>query len=154
MNTLRRLAALVALATLAAVGTAARAEAPEADRPEACLDRFHSALESGNRDAALAELAPEVVIFESGGAELSRDEYASHHLAADMEFLAATETRILDRRSGGDERWAWVLTRTETSGELGGRSVASVGAETALLERRDGKWKIVHLHWSSRKRGP
>src|SRR5690606_29848204 len=46
------------------------------------VDAFHAALRAGDRDAALAVLAEDALIFEAGGAERSRAEYASHHLEA------------------------------------------------------------------------
>jgi hypothetical protein len=49
----------------------------------AAVGAYHRALASGDTAAALALLAPDAVVLESGGAE-SRDEYRSHHLAADM----------------------------------------------------------------------
>jgi len=128
-----------------AVSPAAVAEA------ESALDGFHAALAAGDRDATLAKLDPAVVIFEAGGAELSRDEYASHHLAGDMEFLAATTTERIDRRTGASGDLVWVLTRTKTTGTWEGKDVASRGTETALLARGPDGWKIVHLHWSSRR---
>lgn len=120
--------------------------------PEAAVDAFFAALKAGDRQAALARLAPEVVIFEQGGAEMSREEYAGHHLDADMKYLAAIETRVLDRRAGGDAEHAWVLTRSETSGTVEGKAVSSRGVETMVLERRSDGWKVVHIHWSSGKK--
>lgn len=114
------------------------------------LDNFHAALAAGDRDAALAHLAPDVVIFEAGGAELSRDEYAHHHLAGDMEYLAATKTERLSRRSEARGDVVWILTLTRTTGSFQGKEVASNGAETAVLAPSADGWRIVHLHWSSR----
>lgn len=124
---------------------------PDATGPEACVDRFYAALEAGDREGALAELAAEVVIFEQGGAELSREEYASHHLDADMSYMRATENKIVDRRIGGAADTAWVLTRFETTGTFEGEPVATRGTETMVLERHEKSWRIVHIHWSSRR---
>jgi len=147
----RARAAALALALGVAAAGAARAQAePAVAEAEAALDAFHAALAAGDRDGALARLDPAVVIFEAGGAELSRDEYASHHLAGDMEFLAATTTERVDRRSGASGELVWVLTRSNTTGTFRGEDVSSRGTETALLARSANGWRIVHLHWSSR----
>lgn len=130
---------------------AAAAQAPPAvAEAEAALDAFHAALAASDRDRALARLALDVVIFEAGGAELSRDEYAQHHLAGDMEYLKATATERVDRRSGASGDLVWVLTRSRTSGTFRDKPVATQGVETALLARSASGWQIVHLHWSSR----
>lgn len=130
-------------------GTTSRAAA----EPLATAERFSSALSSGDREGVLDCLAVDAVIFEHGGAELSREEYADHHLAGDLEYLRAIEVRVVERRVlGGGDRVV-VLTRTESSGEFRGKPVSSRGTETLVLERRDQRWAIVHVHWSSGKRG-
>ena len=120
--------------------------------PGEAVAAFHAALSSGERGAALALLDPEVLIFESGGAELSRDEYASHHLSSDMKFSTATAHTIVDQRSGGVDDVAWVLTRSETSGTFRDKTINARGVETMLLRRTAHGWRIVHIHWSSRAR--
>jgi ketosteroid isomerase-like protein len=146
---IRALRATLALGALV-VGAAVAESAPATAEAEVAIDAFHAALAAGDRDGALARLDPAVVIFEAGGAELSRDEYASHHLAGDMEFLAATTTERVDRRSGASGELVWVLTRSNTTGTFRGEDVSSRGTETALLARSANGWRIVHLHWSSR----
>ncbi len=116
----------------------------------AVVDAFHAALAAGDRAGALSRLAAEVQIFEAGGAERSRDEYASHHLAGDMEYVAATRTELLSRTVEVAGDTAWVLTLSKTTGTFKGKAVSSRGAETMLLRRGAEGWKIVHVHWSSR----
>jgi hypothetical protein len=78
-----------ATASILAVGVAlvcagAEVNAQGKDEASAVVRSFHDALSSGNREGALAVLDPDVVIFEQGGAETSRDEYAAEHLGADI----------------------------------------------------------------------
>lgn len=115
----------------------------------ATVGRFGRALRSADRVAVLDCLAPDVVIYEHGGAELSRDEYASHHLDGDLAYLAEIDVRVVDRKVLGGTDRAIVLTRTESSGHYKGKPVASRGTETLVLERRGERWLIVHVHWSS-----
>lgn len=140
------------LAGESATPTREAAVAPAADAL-ATVTRFAAALKSGDRAGVLACLAPDVVIFEHGGAEMSREEYAQHHLDGDLEYLRAIEVRVVDRRVLNAAERVVVLTRSESSGEFRGKPVASLGTETLVLERRDGNWVIVHVHWSSGKRG-
>lgn len=139
---------LVLLAALALALPIAPAQ--EANGPAAAVDAFHAALEAGDRDAALAWLDPDVVIYESGGAEMSREEYASHHLGGDMQFSAAMEREVTGRREQTLDDVAWVLSATRTTGTFRDREIDSVGVETMVLRRIDGAWRIVHVHWSSR----
>lgn len=120
------------------------------DDPVAVVDAFHDALNSGDGDAAIAQMAPDVVIFEAGGAEMSRDEYAGGHLGGDMRFAAVVQREVADRQHAIAGDVAWVLTRTRTTGTMGEREIDSRGVETMVLRRTDEGWKIVHIHWSSR----
>lgn len=123
---------------------------PQSATPAEVVDAFHAALDAGDREAALAQLAEEVVIFESGGAEMSREEYAGHHLGGDIVFSAAVDREIVDRRHEVVGQIAHVLSRTRTTGTFRDREIDATGVETMILQRREATWKIVHIHWSSR----
>ncbi|UUZ52432.1 hypothetical protein LP419_23420 [Massilia sp. H-1] len=45
------------------------------------MTAFHAAIHAGDKERALALMSPDIMIYESGYVERSRDEYASHHLA-------------------------------------------------------------------------
>ncbi len=136
----------------AVVGSVVFAGAALAQTPEGVVHAFHAALEQGDSTAALVLLDPCVVVFESGGAEMSREEFAAHHLGADMQFAAATEREITDMNSETHGDMAIVITRSTVSGTFRDREINSRGTETMVLRRSDGEWRIVHIHWSSRRR--
>ena len=115
------------------------------------VHRFHGALEQGDSATALALLAEDVEVLESGGVE-TRAEYRSHHLGADIEFARAvrSERGPVRVRAVGDVAWA---TSTSTAqGEFRGRPVDSAGAELMVLVRTPDGWRIAAIHWSSRRR--
>ena len=114
---------------------------------------YHHALAHGDSTGALALLAADAVILESGGVE-TRDEYRSHHLPGDIAFAMAipgqrTPFRITVR---GDVAWSW--STSVTQGEFRGRQINSAGAELMVLARTPTGWKISAIHWSSRARRP
>jgi len=115
------------------------------------VERFHRALAAGDSTAALALLAPDVVIQESGDQE-SRAEYRSHHLAADIEFARAVRSQQgpIRVRVRGDA--AWASSTSTTQGEFRGRAINSAGAELMVLTRAAGGWRIAAIHWSSHTR--
>lgn len=119
--------------------------------PTETVAAFHAALANGKLEQASAFLSPEIQIYESGFVERSRAEYAGHHLPADIEFAKATSTKLLKQKERIDGSLAVVLQETETTGKYKGNSVHLFGTETAMLEKQDEKWVIVHIHWSSRK---
>ena len=140
------------LPLLALLTTTSVMSAEGHNTPADTVSAFHEALASGEKEKALELLDPDVMIFESGGAELSRDEYASHHLNADMEFSAATSRTIVDQQVGEIAGAAWTLTRSETRGMFREKEVDLLGVETVVLQHSDRGWRIVHIHWSSRSK--
>lgn len=129
---------------------AAGSLAPEAADAATVVDAFHAALKSGDTAGALAFLAPDVMIFEQGGAERSRDEYASHHLGSDAAFAAASEAAVARRSGWADGDVAWIASEGRTTGQFNGRAVDRLTTETMVLKRHAEGWRIHHIHWSSR----
>lgn len=154
-----RLLSLVAAASLVAAPISAQDHghhapagvvAPAAADAATAVDAFHAALKAGDTSGALAMMDPEVVIFEEGYAERSREEYAAHHLASDAAFAAETQS-VRTRRSGwamGDA--AWIVTEGRTTGAFNGRVTDRITTETMVLGRSAEGWRIRHIHWSSR----
>lgn len=112
---------------------------------------FHEALARGDSVAALALLAPGATILESGGAE-SVAEYRGHHLPADIEFARAVPATRSAPTIATNGDVAWVTSTSATQGTFRDRPVNATGAELMVLERSAGGWRIVAIHWSSRRR--
>jgi ketosteroid isomerase-like protein len=130
-------------------GQAEHAEYVDTITPVGTVTAFHAALASGKTQAALALLTEDAMIFESGGVESSRTEYASHHLEADAAFSAAVPRTLVSRSHGEDGDAAWVMSVETVTGTYRSRAVNSRSVETMLLRRVERKWRIVHIHWSS-----
>lgn len=128
---------------------AERAAPADSATPVGTVTAFHAALTGGNTAAALALLAEDVMIFESGGVESSRAEYASQHLAADAAFSAAVPRALVSRAHGEAGDTAWVMSVETVTGTYRNRAINSRSVETMLLRRVDGQWRIAHIHWSS-----
>jgi ketosteroid isomerase-like protein len=119
----------------------------------ASVTRYQTALATGDSIAALALLAADAVVLESGGVE-TREQYRSHHLPADISFARGVPAirgnlRVVVR---GDV--AWVSSTSTSRGEFRGRQINSSGAELMVLSREPDGWKIRAIHWSSRNRNP
>ena len=115
------------------------------------VDRFHAALKRGDIANAASLLAVDALIFESGGVERSKAEYASQHLAADAAFASAT-VHSRTRRSGSVVgEFAWIATEGKTTGTYKDNAINSTSTETMVLRRANGAWQIIHIHWSSAK---
>ena len=123
------------------------------DTAEATVTAFHKALEQGDRDAALVLLSDNVRIFEQGWVEQSRAEYASHHLDSDIGYAKAVKSEVSNVEVSIDGALAVVMSQSTSKGTYDGKPVDSVGLETMVLRKTGDAWKIVHIHWSSRKAG-
>jgi ketosteroid isomerase-like protein len=115
----------------------------------AIVDAFHAALKRGDTAAALALLADDALIFEGGGVERSKAEYAAHHLAADAAFSQAVPSTVTRRAGDSDGTFAWIASEGRITGTYKGQAIDRVTAETMVLRRTAQGWAITHIHWSS-----
>ena len=115
------------------------------------VNDFHAALAKGDSSTALRLLASDAVILESGAVE-RRSEYRSHHLPADIEFAKAVTAKRGPLQVTVKGTAAWTAGTSETKGEFKGRAIDSTGAESMILTKEAGGWRIRSIHWSSRKR--
>jgi ketosteroid isomerase-like protein len=137
------------------VSTAAVINVPAAAKDAvATVDRFTNALSGGDLNKAGAELDPNVLILESGGAERSAAEYLGGHAKGDAAFLKSAHQQLLRRSAHVSGDFAWVASESELHTQKDGKPVTVLSTETMLLQRRAAVWKIVHIHWSSRKKDP
>jgi ketosteroid isomerase-like protein len=120
----------------------------------AAVERFSAALAAGRLDAAGAELDPEVLILESGGAEHSAAEYLGGHAKGDAAFLKSAHNQLVRRTARVSGDLAWVASESELHLSKEGKPVTVLSTETMLVQRTDAGWKIVHIHWSSRTKAP
>jgi ketosteroid isomerase-like protein len=145
------LALLAAAAAPAGAGAQTATAAGDSVRVAGAVDGYHRALAAGDSAAALALLAEDAVILESGGVE-SRAEYRGHHLPGDIAFARAvrSERGPVHVRIVGDV--AWASSTSVSQGEFRGRAINSAGAELMVLRRTAEGWRIAAIHWSSRTR--
>lgn len=145
-----RTTAAVAFAAWFLAGCATvRPPAPAFDAP-AMAEAFHRALATGDEAAVGKLLATEVLIYESGGQESSREEYMSHHMKGDMAFLAKSQLQVIERKQGASGDLAWVGTRSRITGVHRDKPVDINSTESLVFERKPEGWRIVHVQWSSR----
>ena len=150
-----RIWAITAAAMLAFPADAQTARAPtpglpaEARAAGAAVEAFHAALGRGDTQAAAALLADDALVYESGGVERGKAEYAAHHLAADAAFARAVKRSVTRRAGSADGRTAWIASEATVKGTYKTRAIDSISAETMVLRRDPAGWRIVHVHWSS-----
>ena len=124
---------------------------PAATEAIAVVERFSTAIAAGRIDQAATDLAPDLIVLESGGIEQTRDEYMSSHAAADAEFLKDAMVTLKHRRAQASGDLAWVASESRIQLPKGTETTLIDSTETMVLRRATDGWKIVHIHWSSRR---
>lgn len=134
------------LATLA-VAQAARGQSDSA-AVVGVVAAYHTAMQAGDSVQMLALLAEDVRILEGAGIE-DKQKFRSGHLRADINYAKAVKSERAVTGVVVSGTSAWVVSSSSTTGEYNGRAVNSRGAETMVLSRDSGGWKIRLIHWSS-----
>ena len=114
--------------------------------PLEVLDQFSTLMRKGDIRTAADLLADDATIYEGGEAE-SKVEYLAGHADADAKFLAGTTQSNRRRQARVLNGMASINTVDRLSKD--GKSYDT--AETAVLMETPQGWKILSLHWSSRK---
>ncbi|TGY88203.1 DUF2231 domain-containing protein [Marinicauda algicola] len=122
---------------------------PMPGTPEATALDFHAALASQDEAQVRRLLADDVLILESGGAERSLAQYASHHMMSDMAFLSSVSSETLSQTAEIFGDTAWVATETALRGRFNDREIAVKSQESLVMRREDDRWIIEHVHWSN-----
>lgn len=126
----------------------------EAGAAAKVVDAFHAALKAGQPDKAAALMAEDALVYEAGGAERSKADYARGHLAADAKFEGSAATTPEQRSGAASGGLAWIATEGRVSAPSGDKTVTRLTTETMVLRRTPAGWRIVHVHWSSRPAPP
>ena len=120
------------------------------------LTREAQAVEKGDL-VALEKLwanTEDVTVFESGHANYGWNDYRNNHLAPELKEFKNTKYSFSDLKVKVDGKTAWATFKYTLSAEIEARKIESGGLATAILEKREGKWRIVHWHSSAPRRTP
>lgn len=161
MNSLKaRPTVTVALALLMAgvltSGFTATAQTGDESAVREALTQNAAAFERGDM-AALNRLWANdeaVTVFESGHANYGWADYRDNHLKPEMAEMKNTKYSLSDIKARIAGNTAWATFKYTISADLKDRRVEASGLGTAVLEKRDGRWQIVHWHTSSSRRAP
>lgn len=162
MNRLFTPAAALAL-FIAAQAPAAAAHDPASSAPAArptaeadvlaVLQGYRASLSALDAPAAARFFWPDSQVFEQGGVEGDFARYLERHLGPELLVFSAFEmidpsVRIV---VAGDTAYATETYRFRIAFKDAARApVERQGVATSMLERRNGEWRIVSYHSSSR----
>ena len=99
-----------------------------------------------------------LTIFESGHANYGWADYRDNHLVPEMGEMKNTKYEFNDIKIHLAGKTAWATLKYTISADLTEngkpRHIDGGGLGTAILENRDGQWRIVHWHSSAPRRAP
>lgn len=154
--TIFALALVVVVSVALALRNVVIAQSDDAAAVRAVLTQNAAAFER-NDLAALNRLWANdeaVTVFESGHANYGWRDYRDNHLVPEMREMRNTRYALTDIRPRVTGDTAWATFRYTIAANIGSRRIDSGGLGTAILERRDGRWQIVHWHTSAPRRPP
>ena len=93
-----------------------------------------------------------VTVFENGSANYGWADYRNNHLGPEMKEITNTKYSSSDVKVKIAGKMAWATFKYNISGDSAGRHFDSGGLGTAILEKRGGRWVIVHWHSSAPRR--
>ena len=99
-----------------------------------------------------------LTVFESGHANYGWPDYRDNHLGPEMGEMKNTKYAFSDIKIHLAGKTAWATLKYTISADVmdngKSRHVDGGGLGTAVLENRDGQWRIVHWHSSAPRRTP
>ena len=99
-----------------------------------------------------------LTIFESGHANYGWADYRDHHLVPEMGEMKNTKYEFSDIKIHLAGNTAWATLKYTISADVmengKTRHVDGGGLGTAILEKRNDGWRIVHWHSSAPRRAP
>ncbi len=86
----------------------------------------------------------DLTVFENGEANYGWADYRDNHLAPEMKEIKNTKYELSDIKAKTDGKTAWATFKYTISGDIEKRHIDCAGLGTAVLEKTNGTWKIVH----------
>lgn len=95
-----------------------------------------------------------VRVIEGAGVNTGWLDYRDHHLGPELKDMNNFKYRYYEVEPQVRGNVAWASFRYELAADTPRGHGESEGRGTAILEKRNGRWLVVHLHTSGRRKGP
>jgi ketosteroid isomerase-like protein len=151
-----RTQAVWTMGMLSAVGTAVPAAGQSADTEavKAVVTAFGAFTQEKNLAGMDTLFAQDgwVHIIEGAGVNHGWVDYRDHHIGPELAEFENFRYRFFAVEPQVREAVAWTPFRYELGADTPRGHVEMEGRGTAVLEKRDGRWVIVHVHTSGRRK--
>ena len=120
------------------------------------MKSYKDALQNLTTEGTFELFTEDSKVFESGGVEGTYAHYIEHHLGPELgHFKSFTfsdyeiDVQVDDAYAFTTETYVYtIVLKPNDKGES--RTIAKKGVATSILKKKDGKWKIIKTHSSSR----
>ena len=125
----------------------------QADEVRAVIEAVNVGMQAGDWASLDTLFSPGrgLHIIEGAGVNHGWADYRDNHLAPELESFEDFSYRwfAIEPMIDGDASWA--AFRYELSANTSSGAVNVEGRGTIVLQRRDDRWQVVHLHMSGRR---
>ena len=126
---------------------AATAQTPEA-AVRAAVDEYNRAMQAKDLSALRALLAPDIVLYEHSVRNIGVEDVWEHHLKPEVSAFENMRAAFTDVRVSATPDMALVTRQYSIQATMNGKLIDANGNETMVWVRRDGAWRVAHIHYS------
>lgn len=142
----RRPLSLLGTRMLAVFGMQSQKSAEDAVR--AAIENYNRAMLEKNLPALKEMLASDIVLYEHSVRNIGLDDVWDNHLRPEVEAFENAKMEFTDVRVWTSTDLALVTRQYSIQATMKGKPIDARGNETMGWVRRDGKWKVNHIHYS------
>ena len=126
---------------------AATAQASEG-AVRATVDEYNRAMQAKDLSALRALLAPDIVLYEHSVRNIGVEDVWEHHLKPEVSAFENMHAAFTDVRVSATPDMALVTRQYSIQATMNGKPIDAKGNETMVWVRRDGAWRVAHIHYS------
>ena len=112
------------------------------------LDAYDQAVSKRDVESVRKLLAPEVLVYEHDVRNDGIEDAFENHLKPEILEDNGLQLSYSDVRVTASPALALVTRLYHVKGNLKGKVIDSTGNETLVWKRTEGRWKIIHIHYS------
>lgn len=127
--------------------TALGAQSPE-QQVRGAVEAYNRAFVQKDLPALKALLAPDIVLYEHSVKNIGLDDVWEHHLKPEVSAFEGTKADFSDVRIWATAEMALVTRLYAITATMNGKAIDARGNETMTWVRREGSWRVVHIHYS------
>jgi ketosteroid isomerase-like protein len=112
------------------------------------LHAYDQAVAKKDVETVRSLLAPELLLFEHSVRNDGAKDAFENHLKPEILEGDGLELSYSDLRVTADGNLALVTRQYRVKGTFDGKAIDSTGNETQVWQRKEGGWRLLHIHYS------